>query len=149
MFRCHCGKNSFASALSELTEIGVLKTKRRGPHEFYLFIVYLTKLQELRVEYEEQDNKKVWLAEWLAEIEEAFKKPGEPDPADVLEEEYEYAADSGEFFDPSYDPGDEEPLDEDTQLYLKQAAEQKQQRLHETAKERLAKQTSETGDQTP
>lgn len=68
-----------------------------------------------------------------AEVEEAFRILPKADPADILEEEMGFEADNGEFFDPSYDPADHEPLDEDTIAYLRQCDELKQRLREERA----------------
>ena len=71
-FRNACSRKALTKVFKTLTEVGVLKAVKRGPHRFYLFCVYLDKLIAMRRGWKEE---KIYLA---------FRKPGKADPMDIL-----------------------------------------------------------------
>jgi hypothetical protein len=77
-FRNACNRTALTAVFKKLTEVGVVKAKKRGPHRFYLFCVYLDKLIALRRTWKEEQ---IYLG---------FRKPIKDDPMDIAEEELQW-----------------------------------------------------------
>ena len=106
-FRNACNRTALTAVFKKLTEVGVVKAKKRGPHRFYLFYVYLDKLIALRRTWKEEQ---IYLG---------FRKPIKDDPMDIAEEELQWedeaAAEALEdsVDTPMVDPMTDEELGED------------------------------------
>lgn len=106
-FRNACSRKALTAVFKSLTEAGVLKAVKRGPHKFYLFCIYLDKLIAMRRTWQEE---KIFLR---------FKDLDDADPMDVAEEELQWEDEAaeeaaGEEGDgPIIDPTTEEELGED------------------------------------
>jgi len=106
-FRNACNRTALTAVFKKLTEAGVLRAVKRGPHRFYLFCIYLDKLIALRRTWKEEQ---IYLG---------FRKPIKDDPMDIAEEELQWedeaAAEALEdsVDTPMVDPMTDEELGED------------------------------------
>jgi hypothetical protein len=97
-FRCNCSRWAITQAVKKLSEVGLIRITKKGPHSYYNFGVSLDKLQEFVVEW--TDEKKAMTNR-------------ETRAMDKTEDEYMQALDASDDED-LHDDGMVDPFPEDT-----------------------------------